>query len=274
MQLEVIEYLPKTASNHPPFLFVHGAFAGAWCWEEHFLPYFAENGYAAYAVSLRGHGKSKGHVTTASLDNYVTDVASITNEFDQPPILVGHSMGGMVVQKFLEKHSVTAAILMNSVPPSGLWESSCYMMMNDPWLYYQLGLMQTLGIQFATVNGVRRALFSADVPHETVKRYFSYVQDESQRVVMDMMGMNLPAHMPQTQVPMLVLGASNDAFFPTSSIKNTARHYNASIHIFDNMAHAMMLESRWQEVADYILAWIGEYPPQVRRRLQQKMDCC
>ena len=47
-------------TQRSPIFFVHEAWHAAWCWEN-FLPYFANRGYAAYAVSLRGHGTSEGH---------------------------------------------------------------------------------------------------------------------------------------------------------------------------------------------------------------------
>lgn len=53
MQLEIIDHKPKDISKAVPLLFVHGAWHGAWCWEEYFLPYFAEHGYRSVALSLR-----------------------------------------------------------------------------------------------------------------------------------------------------------------------------------------------------------------------------
>ncbi|WP_220348217.1 alpha/beta hydrolase [Alkalilimnicola ehrlichii] len=102
-QLEVLEHHPERPVSDTPLLFVHGAYAGAWCWDAHFLPYFARRGYHAYALSLRGHGESAGHESlhSAGISDYVQDVASVVERFDSPPILVGHSMGGMVVQSIL-----------------------------------------------------------------------------------------------------------------------------------------------------------------------------
>ena len=60
MHLEVVTHTPKTAMRSTPLLFVHGAWHGAWCWEENFLPYFAQAGYHSHALDLRGHGKSGG----------------------------------------------------------------------------------------------------------------------------------------------------------------------------------------------------------------------
>ncbi len=59
-------------SRKPPLLFVHGGYCDAWCWSPHFLPWFAAKGYAAHALSLRGHGASGGHDTmfVTGLDDF------------------------------------------------------------------------------------------------------------------------------------------------------------------------------------------------------------
>src|ERR1700680_2733797 len=93
MHLELFTQQPEgdPQSTHPtPLLFVHGAWHGSWCWNEHFLPYF------------------------------VADVKHIPRQLDRPPVLIGHSMGGLIVQKYLETHSVPAAVLLASVPPAGV----------------------------------------------------------------------------------------------------------------------------------------------------------
>ena len=59
-RLEIRSRLPARESARPPLLFVHGGYCDAWCWEPYFLPWFAAKGYAAHAVSLRGHGAQRG----------------------------------------------------------------------------------------------------------------------------------------------------------------------------------------------------------------------
>ena len=58
MSLEVIVTRGRGPSDHPPLLFVHGAWHGAWCWTTNFTDWFAERGYTSYAVDLSGHGAS------------------------------------------------------------------------------------------------------------------------------------------------------------------------------------------------------------------------
>jgi len=257
MQLEILQQLPTTSTTNPPILFIHGAFSGAWCWQEYFLPYFAQQGYPAYAVSLRGHGNSPSSGWLAGIADYVADIVAVTEQWEKSPILVGHSMGGLVVQKYLQaQQPAKAAILMASVPPQGLSAASYYLAFTNPWLFWQLNLIQYASWQFATPFTFKRALFSNHTSEEVVYKYFSLMQGESHRAILDMLWFNLPNSHLKPQIPIQVLGAENDALFPPSLIEWTATAYETTAHIFPDMAHAMMLEPGWQQVADEILKWL------------------
>lgn len=257
MELEVIKRLPKTPTNKPPIVFIHGAFIGAICWDVHFLSYFAKQGYPAYAVSLRGHGKSGGNLRSAGINDYIEDVTSVTATLEQAPIIVGHSMGGMVAQKYMEKHPCRAVILMNSVSPNGIGSSAFYMSLTDPLLFQQFGVLQNFGTHFVNPVAMKRALFSPEMPDKKVEEYFMYMQNESHQAVLDMINLDMPPHRPDN-VPMLVLGAENDVFFPPAIVHWTASSHRADVHVFPKTAHGMMLELHWQTIADYMLDWLGK----------------
>src|SRR6266536_4045871 len=88
-------------SSKPPLLFIHGGYCDGWCWDPYFLPWFAERGYAAHALSLRGHGASGGHETLfiAGLDDYAADVEHVASRLPAAPVLIGHSMGAAIVER-------------------------------------------------------------------------------------------------------------------------------------------------------------------------------
>src|SRR4051812_12710578 len=92
--LEVIDKGACSDAHPVPLLFVHGAWHGAWCWDEHFLDFFANKGYRALAVSLRGHGNSPTSkaLRSCSIADYVDDVASVADSLRTPPVVIGHSM--------------------------------------------------------------------------------------------------------------------------------------------------------------------------------------
>lgn len=261
-QLEVVHRRPVAGSERrvPPLLFIHGAYAGAWCWDEHFLPWFAEQGFDAYAVSLRGHGRSQGKESLhqSGIRDYVADVRQVVEELETPPILVGHSMGGMVVQKYLEQYPAAAAVLMASVPPGGLSSSVMRLMTADPLLFAQISMMQGGARDLVDTENAGRAIFSDDLPAEIRDSYGARMQSESQRVLMDMTFMDLPRRWRMHLPPMLVLGAGRDALFSISETKRTARSYRADYQIYPEMAHAMMLETGWvlpaREIRDWVIA--------------------
>src|SRR5262245_20695491 len=103
MKLEMLSKHPLKSGQPTPLLFIHGMLHGAWCWDVNFLDYFAQHGFAAYAVNLRGHGNSEGRqkLRWARIADFVEDVADVARKLPSPPILIGHSMGGSIIQKYL-----------------------------------------------------------------------------------------------------------------------------------------------------------------------------
>jgi len=135
-------------------VFLHGSYHSSWCWETHFLPFFASHGYECHAPALRGTHASFGtHPNTPpkiQIDSHILDIRTYltslhkhNSQSSSPIILIAHSMGGMVAQKLLqsvssdnsdndgddsgggecekeeEKIDVCGLVLMCSVPPSG-----------------------------------------------------------------------------------------------------------------------------------------------------------
>ncbi len=260
MQLEIITQEPESISQAPPILFIHGMWHGAWCWAEHFMPYFAQRGYPSHALSLRGHGGSQGRdrLRWTSLADYVSDVAQVADQMDEPPILVGHSMGGMIVQKYLETHRAPAAVLLASAPPRGVIPATLRVFLRHPLAVLKANLTLSMYPVVGTPQLAQEALFSADMPEDKVTSYASRLQDEAYRAYLDMMGLNLPR--PQrVETPLLVLGAKNDMIISRKDVETTARAYGVQAVFFPDMAHDMMLEAGWQGVADRILAWLDEH---------------
>ena len=256
MQLEVISYQPEHKTFDTPLLFVHGAWHAAWCWEE-FLPYFAEQGYEAHALSLRGHGGSEGHerLRWHSGQDYVTDVAQIAQTFSTPPVVIGHSMGGYVVQKYLETHEAPAGILLASIPSSGIWGFGLRHLWRYPWPFLKAHLLLNAWHMIGTLPVAHDAFFSPQMPLEEVNRHFVRMQSESFRLEMDALLLNLPRPQ-QVKSPMLVLAAENDNVFTVAEEEKTAQAYGTTAVIFPNMAHDMMLEPGWQQVADHMIGWL------------------
>jgi non-heme chloroperoxidase len=258
--LEVLTHEPQGPRQPAPLLFIHGAYVGAWCWAEHFLPWFARRGWEAHAVSLRGHGASPGrqslHVT--GVDDYVSDVLDVAAGLDRPPVLIGHSMGALVAQRAARRCGAPAMVLMAPVPPQGLGASLFSLALRDPPLFYALNAMQLGADDVSAFRTVRDYLFSASLSEADVVRYLRRTQRESQRVLLEL---QWPQHFwiaPSVGVPCMVIAGADDAFFPTAMMEEAARFHGVTADVLPDMAHVMMLEPHWLDVAQRVHAWLDQ----------------
>lgn len=254
MKLEIISKGSQRVIERPPLLFVHGAWHGAWCWDVHFLDYFAEQGYEAHAVSLRGHGQSEGLASLrwTRIADYVEDVVSAAKQLRCPPVVIGHSMGGFIVQKYLETHHAPAAFLLASVPPSGVLATTIRIARHHPLTFGKVNLTMSLYPLVVTPNQARELFFSPGLSDEEVHGFWRQLQDESYLGFLDMLALNLPKP-EKVNANVFVLGAEKDAVFGVEEVLATAQAYKTQANIFPGMAHDMMLEPDWRAVADSML---------------------
>lgn len=259
MKLGMISKYPVESQHSTPLLFVHGALHAAWCWDVHFLDYFAQHGFVAHAVSLRGHGNSegRGNLRWTRIADYVDDVATAVRQLPSSPILIGHSMGGFVIQKYLEDHDAPGAVLLSSAPPAGLLPTTLKIAKRHPVIFAKINLTFSLFPLTATPQLAREAFFSADCPDEEVLTYWKQMQDDSFMAFLDMVALDR-LEPSKVKAHLLVLGVARDNMLKPREIEATARAYNTQAEIIPDVAHNSMLEQRWQSVAERILAWLEE----------------
>ena len=89
----------ESAKHH--FVLVHGAWHGAWCWEK-MVPLLTEAGHNVYTLDLPGLGEDDTPIAEITLDSYVEKVVQVITDVGHPVVLVGHSMGGMVITQAAE----------------------------------------------------------------------------------------------------------------------------------------------------------------------------
>lgn len=256
--LEVIDKGCVSEAHPVPLLFVHGAWHAAWCWDENFLGYFADLGYRALALSFRGHGGSPidKPLRTCSVEDYVQDVRSVADELPVPPVVIGHSMGGLIVQKYLENRPAPAGVLMASIPPQGNFGSSLRWLRHRPWHAVKMAVTGKSLPYINTPELAREKFFSEATPEDTVLECAARLQEDSARVSVDCLVLNLP-HPKRVTTPLLVLGAEHDGAHTCKEVRSTAHAYGSEAEFFPGMGHNMMLEPGWEAVAERIHTWLG-----------------
>jgi pimeloyl-ACP methyl ester carboxylesterase len=255
----MLELLTKGASTqaHPtPLLFVHGGWHGAWCWADNFLGFFAGQGFLAAAVSLRGHGgsPSPGPLNSCTIADYVDDVATAAAELGNSPVVVGHSMGGFIVQKYLEKHHAPAGVLMASMPSRSAHRAAVAfrIMRRHPLVSFRSYTVGTTADLVNTPRLAREHFFSEDTPEFVVTACAPRLQAESHHGG----GLRIRFRPGRVGTPLLVLGAEEDRSVITREVHATARDYGTRAEMFAGMGHNMMLEPGWPRVAGRIQTWL------------------
>ena len=256
--LEVIDKGSSSDAHPVPLLFVHGAWHGAWCWDEYFLDFFADRGYRALAVSLRGHGNSPTprSLRACSIADYVDDVKSVADDLPARPVVIGHSMGGLVVQKYLESNTAPAGVLVAAIPVRGGGPAVLRYTRRHPWRALKGALTGYTMHNLDTPARARESMFSPRTPESEVARYVARFQPESQRVLyLDQTFRALPRP-EKVSTPLLVLGAERDGVFTPAEVRATAAAYGTVAEIFPDMGHDMMIEPAWDAVAERIHTWL------------------
>lgn len=242
----------------PPLLFVHGAWHGAWCWEQHFLRYFADRGWTVKAVDLRGHGAAPGRkgLRWTRIADYVDDVAIAAGTMGSAPVVIGHSMGGLIVQKYLERNAAPGAVLLASVPPAGVLATTLRFAGRHPLQFLKTNLTLSLWPVVETPELAAEMLLPRSMRDSEVRALHDRLQDESYLAYLDMMVFNRPHPAAVRKLPMLVLAGSADRTFTVREARATAEAYGAELEVFPDLAHDLMLGPGWQVVAGRMEGWL------------------
>lgn len=258
-RLELVHQAPTApARSAPALLFVHGAYCGAWCWQINYLPWFAARGYDCWALSLEGHAASDGigYLAAIGIEDYRRNLADTIARLPAPPVVIGHSMGGFVLQRYLAHTALPGAVMLASVPPAGLAASTLNMMAHAPSLLMKLNLFQN-GQYAPNLDELRELLFSPEAPQEALTACLQHCQPESQRALLDMTLINPLLIEPPRPTPALVLGAEHDLLIAPADVDATARLMGTTATLLPGLGHMMMLDAGWETGAERIAAWLA-----------------
>jgi pimeloyl-ACP methyl ester carboxylesterase len=254
--LEVIDKGSGSEAHPVPLLFVHGGWHSASCWGN-FLDFFADAGYRAAAMSLRGHGASptSKRFHACSIADYVDDVRATADALGGRPVLIAHSLGGFVVQRYLENHEAPAAVLVASVPPQGVLGLAMRVWSRHPRISMRSLPVGNLAGFIGTAPLVREHLFCTTTPDDIVDSCAASVQSEAMRAsLIDPLIRRVRSN--RVSTPMLVLGAEEDGLVTRAEVRATAQAYRTQPEFFSGMGHNMMLEPGWANVAERIRTWL------------------
>lgn len=164
------------------YVLIHGAWHGAWCWER-ITPLLEEMGHQVHAVDLPAHGADQTPIDQVNVKVYTDKVCSVLDEMDEPVIMVGHSMGGIVISEAAEQRPekvkslvyVSAFLLKNDQSIDDLKHL-------DPEVAAS-SFVTSDGIAFSVKEDKIKPLFYSNTSNEDIERAVPLLQPENFLVV-------------------------------------------------------------------------------------------
>ncbi|HLZ74540.1 alpha/beta hydrolase [Phenylobacterium sp.] len=241
---------------------VHGAFCGGWCFEAFRAPFEAA-GFEVIAPDLRGHAADAptGAVIGVSMSDYAADIAKLCDSLAEPPVLLGHSMGGLVAQLAARRAKIRALVLLAPSPPWGVVGSSLE------------EAATAFGVQIAGLfssgalepdRGLMRAYSLDRMPKAEREAAVARLRPESAMAVRETLNWWLDPFMTTSvgpgaiAAPSLVISGQGDVVHSSTTAKAIAERIGATFEIMPGMSHWLVGEPGWETVAQSALAWLAE----------------
>ncbi|MBI4843829.1 MAG: alpha/beta hydrolase [Nitrospirae bacterium] len=253
--------------NNKTIVMIHGMMAGPWCWED-YRNFFEAKGYRCVTPSLRYHDMDPvdaphPQLGITGIQDYIEDLEKEILKLDTPPIIMGHSMGGLLAQILVSRNLVESAVLLCPAPPHGVIALKpsavrCFSDVLMTWGFWRKPF------RFSFKKTVYSCLHL--MPEKDQKEAYDKLVYESGRAAFEI-GLwfldNKKAtkvHPEDVKCPLLVITGKEDRIIPASVVKKVADRYMgvSTYKEFTNHAHWVIGEPGWEDIADYIYEWLGE----------------
>ena len=262
--------------EHTPLVLIHGAWVSSRSWEN-YVDYFGERGYSVSAPEWpRKVGDVEEMRETADesaglgVQEIVDHYAELIDGLDQPPVLIGHSYGGLFVELLLDRGLGRAGVAMSPAPPKGILVLPFSTLKSgSPALGHP---SKWHGVVTLTLEEFTYAFVNTFSPEDAAAAYERYAVPETGQIFYEAGFANFHLH-PPTEIhfknadraPLLLVGATEDHTVPASLTKAAYKRYEKSpakteYMEFEGRPHLHMAASDWQEVAQAIDGWLRGVP--------------
>lgn len=252
-------------------VFVTGAFVSNACWDDWRI-YFESNGYSTVAppwpfkngaaAELRQRQPNDTDLAALTLTQLIDHYISVVRSCPDKPIVIGHSLGGLITQIINDRGYASAAVAIHSVPPQGIFPYE-FSFLKSGWgvlgLFTSLKktyLMPFKTWQYAFVNGMPL--------EEQWAAYEKFAIPESKTVARGGLSSAAKVDFDKSHAPLLLTAGTEGNIIPAHLNRRNFKKYkrnNGSITEYKEFAgrnHFVLGQSTWKEDADYILQWLSK----------------
>ncbi len=258
-----------------PVVFVHGLWLHADSWGA-WTDLFREAGYAPAAPGWPGDAstieetrKQPDRIAGHGIDEVVEHYAGVISGLDAKPVVIGHSFGGLIVQRLLEQGLAAAAVAIDPapikgviyLPPSALRVAS--VALRNPANRKRAVSLTAKQFRYGFGNALSAA--------ESNELYDRWTIPSPGKPLFEAASANLSPRSPAkvdtrnaTRGPLLITGGGKDHTVPRAISKSTLKLYGKSSAVtdykeFPDRGHSLTIDSGWRDVADAALAWLRQH---------------
>lgn len=255
-------------------VFIHGLWIASTAWEP-WIEHFSANGHPAIAPPWPGEAASVA-ATRANpqaqagfgIDELTAYFAKVLEEFDEPPVVIGHSFGGLIAQKLLGQNKAAAAIAIDPAPVKGVKPLPIAQLRSAlPVLGNPLNRGRAKGL---TREQFRYGFGNALEAAESDRLWERWAIPSPGKPLFEAATANFSPHSPASvdtansaRGPLLITAGTADHTVPYVSAKAAFKQYAKSsavtdFHEFEGLGHSLTIDQGWQDVADTALSWLDD----------------
>jgi pimeloyl-ACP methyl ester carboxylesterase len=244
---------------------IHGLFVNNTSWKQ-WKTYFEAQGYTVYTPANPGHegdptqlrANIHPQLTQTGFEDVVMNIVKLIDTLPEKPIVIGHSLAGLVVQKLIEMDKAVAGISIDGAPPKNVFAPLATIKVVLPVVNFFKGNKPFLGSK----DWYHHAFFNNYSKAESDKLFETIAVPESRKVARDpLLSSFAKIDFKKPHQPLLFIGGEKDNIFSAQFTQKIARAYQdknsvTDFKAFAGRSHFLCGEKGWEEIADYILGWL------------------
>ncbi|WP_411093556.1 alpha/beta hydrolase [Streptomyces sp. 049-1] len=261
-------------ANRTPVVFIHGLWLHASCWDAWTRRFFV-GGFEPVAPGWPGEPDTVGEarqraaaIDGVGVDDVVSHYADIVRSFETAPVLIGHSLGGLIVQRLLGMNLGRGAVAIASAPIEGVELPSPYadFCVKFPALSHPENIARSPEI---TLEQFRYAFANAVSEDEAASLFDRYTMPSPGRTLFEAAFTHSSRNSRSSvdtgnagRGPLLLISGQEDCLVPDAITRAAYKLYGDSRAItglkqFVDRGHSMIIDSGWRTIADYTLGWLN-----------------
>jgi non-heme chloroperoxidase len=251
-------------------VFIHGLWIHASSWQP-WMEFFNQHGYEGINPGWPGDSASvsdcranPGPIANRGVKEIVEHYAKIIESLGEPPILIGHSFGGLIAQIILGRGIAKAAVAIDPAPMKGVWQlpfsalKASLPVLGNPFNFKKAISLNFAQFRYGFANAVSEAearqiydLWTIPAPGRPLFQAATASLAGSQTKVNTQN---------KTRGPLLITGGQKDHIAPPVLGRASIKKYNSSVisefKLFEARGHSLIIDQGWKEVANYSLDWL------------------